>query len=138
MRTPKQLADVLLGSIVALVTAPTGIGAGFGGWIAGRRSLNPARGALAGGVAGLVGGLPWAGLVYLASAGAIDPVGYHEGLVHVGINTADPALLTLWQELALSGLVAGVFVAAAVAGGLVASTAAVALDEVRVNGPATK
>ncbi|MFD1644611.1 hypothetical protein [Haloarchaeobius litoreus] len=130
---PTRIARVLLGSVAVLVTAPTGIGAALGGWLAGRGTTDPLRGAVAGGIAGLLGSLPWAALVYLASAGAFAPVGYHENGVHVGINTAAPELLTFWQEVAIASLVAGTFVGFAVLGGLVAGLSTTILGELRAD-----
>jgi|GEM_PF-1669152 hypothetical protein len=115
-----RLADVLLGSTVVALTGFTGVGAAVGGWLAGRRASGPVLGSARSAVAGLAGALPWAALVYLASAGAIDPVGYHRNGVHIGINTAAPGLLAPWQEIGLAALVAGTIVAAAVCGGVVA------------------
>lgn len=138
METTTRITDVLFGSIVVLVTGVSGIGAALGGWVAGRRANNPAHGALAGGLAGVLGALPWACLVYLAAAGAIGPIGYHEGVVHVGVNPADPGLLALWQEVALSGLVAAILVSASVAGGLLASGSARVVDEFRPDGSAVE
>lgn len=120
MSIHERLADVLFGSLVTLLTAVTGIGPAVGGYLAGRRTRTPVGGAAAGGVAGLLGGLPWAGLVYVAAAGAIDPVGYHEGFVHVGVQPAAPGTLALWQALGLGALVLGIVVGAAVAGGCLA------------------
>jgi hypothetical protein len=131
MAVRHRLADGLLGSIVALVTAPTGIGVFLGGWLAARRSGSPLGGALTGGVAGLAGALPVAGLVYLASAGAIDPIGYHEGYVHVGVNTAAPGTFALWQELALASLTGATVLGAGVLGGLLAGLAATAVGDLR-------
>ena len=128
-----RIARILLGSLAVLVTAPTGVAPAFGGWLAGRGTTGPLRGGLAGGVAGLLGSLPWAVLVYLASAGAFAPVGYHENGVHIGINTAAPELLTLWQELAITGLVAGTFVGFAVLGGIVAGLSTTVLGELRAD-----
>lgn len=126
-----RFAQVLLGGVVVLVTAPTGVGPALGGWLAGRGSTDSLRGALAGGVAGLLGAFPWAALVYLASAGAFAPVGYHENGVHVGINTAAPELLTFWQEVAIASLVAGIFVGFAVVGGTAAGLSTTLLGELR-------
>jgi ABC-type amino acid transport substrate-binding protein len=112
-----RLTDGLLGSIVALVTAPLGVGPALGGWLAGRNTETPGGGAIAGAIAGIVGAAPWMWLVYLASAGKIEPIGYHEGLLHVGVNTAAPETVVLWQELALAGLVGAVIVGAAAVGG---------------------
>lgn len=128
-----RIGRVLLGSLVVLMTAPTGIGAALGGWLAARGTTDPLRGGVAGGVAGLLGALPWAALVYFASAGAFAPVGYHENGVHIGINTAAPELLTLWQELAITGLVAGIFVGFAVLGGIVAGLSTAVLGELRAD-----
>jgi hypothetical protein len=124
---------VLLGSLAVLVTAPTAIGAALGGWLAARGTGGPLRGAVAGGVAGLLGSLPWATLVYLASAGAFAPVGYHENGIHIGINTMAPGALTLWQELGIAALMAGIFVGFAVAGGLVAGLSTTVLTELRAD-----
>ncbi|MEF8852665.1 MAG: hypothetical protein V5A44_11950 [Haloarculaceae archaeon] len=123
MAVRHRLADGLLGSIVALVTAPTGVGVTLGGWLAARRTETPLGGALAGGVAGLVAALPVGALVYLASAGAIDPIGYHEGVVHVGVNTAAPGTFALWQELAFALVTGGVLLGAGVIGGVLAGAA---------------
>lgn len=130
---PQRLTDALLGGLVTLLTVPTGLGPVVGGLLAGRRAGDPAGGALAGAVAGALGALPWMTLVYLASAGAIAPLGYHEGYVHVGVNTAAPGLLTVWQELALAGLVAAVVVVAAIAGGLLAGSGVDVLRELRAD-----
>ena len=137
MAVRHRLADGLLGCIVALVTAPTGIGVFLGGWLAARRSGSPLGGALTGGVAGLVAALPVATLVYLASAGAIDPIGYHEGVVHVGVNTAAPGTFALWQEVAFASVTGGVLLAAAVLGGLVAGVTTDAVDGLRAELDAT-
>ena len=137
MAVRHRLADGLLGCIVALVTAPTGIGVFLGGWLAARRSGSPVGGALTGGVAGLVAALPVATLVYLASAGAIDPIGYHEGVVHVGVNTAAPGTFALWQEVAFASVTGGVLLAAAVLGGLVAGVTTDAVDGLRAELDAT-
>lgn len=120
MATVTRLTDTLLGSIVTALTAPLGVGPALGGWLAGRRERTPGRAALLGGIAGAVGAIPWVWLVYLASAGAIEPVGYHEGGVHIGINTAAPGTFVLWQEIALAALVGAVFVGFAVGGGFLA------------------
>ena len=116
----KRLTDVLLGSIVTLVTAPLGVGTVVGGWLGGRHAETLTGGALSGALVGIVGALPWAWVVYLASAGHIEPIGYHERLVHIGITTASADALVLWQELALAGTVGAVLVCAATAGGVVA------------------
>lgn len=131
MAVRHRLADGLLGSIVALVTAPTGLGVALGGYIAARRTTTPFGGALAGALTGLVATVPVAALVYLASAGAIDPVGYHEGVVHVGVNTAAPGTFALWQEVALASITGGVLVGAAVLGGFLAGIQANPVAEVR-------
>ena len=131
MSVRHRLADGLLGSIVALVTAPTGLGVALGGYLAARRTTSPLGGALTGGVAGLVAAAPVATLVYLASAGAIDPIGYHEGVVHVGVNTAAPGTFVLWQEIAFASVTGGVLVGAAVFGGLLASLPTDPVAEVR-------
>lgn len=126
-----RIADVLFGSIVALIAVPTGFGPAVGGWVAGRRTDSAAGGALAGGLAGLLGVFPWAALVYLAAAGAIDPIGYHEGIVHVGVNPAAPGTLVLWQEVGVAALLAGVVVSVAVAGGLLAGARVDVVSELR-------
>jgi len=114
------VAETLLGGLVVLLTVPTGVGPAVGGWFAARKTAGPTRGLAAGAVAGLLGALPWGVLVYLAASGAIAPVGYHEGLVHVGLNTAAPGLLVFWQEVALALVVGVVVVGMAAAGGLLA------------------
>lgn len=120
MAVDDRLADGLFGSIVAVVTAPTGIGAALGGWLAARRTRTARGSVLAGAATGLAAALPWSRLVYLAAAGAIDPVGYNEGLVHVGVNPAAPGTFVAWQELALAGLCGVTLFSAALAGGLLA------------------
>jgi MFS family permease len=120
MESHHRTAHVLFGSIVTLLTVPSGIGPAIGGWVAARRTASPTTGAVTAGFAGLIGTLPWAGLVYLATAGAIEPIGYHEGLVHVGVNTAAAETFVLWQEVGLTALVAGIVVSTAVLGGIVA------------------
>lgn len=132
MAVRHRLADGLLGSIVALVTAPTGLGVALGGWLAARHSETPFGAALAGGVAGLVAAVPTAGLVYLASAGAIDPIGYHEGVVHVGVNTAAPGTFALWQEVAFASLTGGVLLSTGVLGGLIAGLATTPVEDLRM------
>jgi len=118
--TSTLVGDIVLGSIVVALTGFTGIGTVVGGWLAGRRARRPALGVVQSAVAGVVGALPWATLVYLASAGAIEPVGYHENGVHIGINTVAPGVLAPWQEVGLAALVAATTVAPAVCGGVVA------------------
>lgn len=120
MAVHRRLADVLLGSIVAVATVPTGFGPALGGWLAGRRTTSPSSGAVAGGLAGYLGALPWVALVYLAAAGAIEPIGYHRGFVHVGVNTAAPGTFAIWQAAGLALLVGSILVSVAVAGGVVA------------------
>lgn len=119
MSVRDRLTDLALGSIVTLVTLPSGLGPAVGGWLAGRRTAAPLAGAVAGGLAGLLGALPWSALVFLASAGAIDPIGYHEGVVHVGVNPASPGALALWQVIGLTVLFAGTLTVIAAGGGLV-------------------
>lgn len=117
-----RLVRTVVGSIVVLLTAPTGVGPVAGGWIAATRTGNPARGAVAAGLAGLAGTLPWTALVYLASTGAIDPIGYHDGLVHVGVMTAAPGTLAPWHEVGIAVLFTGTLVALSVCGGVVAGS----------------
>jgi hypothetical protein len=120
MAVHTRLVNVLLGSVLVALTVPLGVGPVGGGWLAARGNDGPARGALLGGVAGTLGAVPWAALVYAASAGRIGNVGYHEGWVHVGVNAAAPETFVLWQEVGLAALVAGVVVGTAVLGGIVA------------------
>jgi len=131
MAVPHRLADGLLGSVVALLTAPTGIGPTLGGYLAAHRAETPVGALLVSGAVGVVAALPWTGLVYLAVSGAIEPVGFHEGNVHVGVNTAPPEAFALWQELALAGLCGGLFVGAALVGGLLAGVWTAVGDELR-------
>jgi len=126
-----RLTDGLLGSIVAVLTAPTGIGAALGGWLAARRAESTLGGVLTGAVVGLVAALPWSWLVYLASSGGIDHLGYHEDLVHVGVNPAAPETFVLWQEVSLAVLCGSVFLAAGVLGGLLATLGTDLVAEVR-------
>jgi hypothetical protein len=119
-RLATRCGKTLAGGLVVLLTLPTGIGIALGGWLAGHRTTTPGRGAVAGGVAGLLGALPWTVLVYLASAGAFEPIGYHENGIHIGINTAAPGALAPWQEVGLAVMFATVLVAVAVGGGIAA------------------
>ncbi|WP_276257434.1 hypothetical protein [Haloglomus litoreum] len=130
-RFATRAGKTLLGGIVVLLTLPTGIGAAFGGWLAGHGCERPLDGSIAGATAGLVGALPWAGLVYLASAGAFAPIGYHRNGVHVGINTAAPELLAPWQEFGLTLLFAACLVGIAAAGGALAGTGIAVVDTLR-------
>jgi len=131
MGVTHRLTDGLLGSIVAVLTAPTGIGATLGGWLAARRTESAFDGALTGGVVGLFAALPWSWLVYLAASGRIDHLGYHENFVHVGVNPAAPETLVLWQEVSLAALCGGSFLAAAVLGGLLATIGTDLVETVR-------
>jgi hypothetical protein len=131
MGVTHRLTDGLLGSIVAVLTAPTGIGAAVGGWLAARRAESAFGGALTGAVVGLVAALPWSGLIYLAVSGGIGHVGYHENFVHVGVNPAAPETFVLWQELSLTALCGGLFFTAALLGGLLATLGSGLVEEVR-------
>lgn len=131
MAVHSRLAHALFGSIVAVLTVPTGLGPALGGWLAARRTRTARGSVLASAVAGLVAALPWGGLVYLAAAGAIDPIGYHEGLVHVGVNPAAPETFVLWQEVTLATLCGGVIFAAALAGGVLGGIWTEIGDELR-------
>lgn len=113
-------SKLLAGAFVVVLAVPTGAGPGIGGWIAGNGTTSPSRGTVAGGVAGLLGALPWSVLAYLASAGAVPPIGYHDGFVHVGVNPAPPGLLSPWQEVAVAILLGGIVTTVAAVGGLVA------------------
>lgn len=131
MTFPKQLWDGLFGSIVVALSAPSGIGPVTGGWIAARRTTRVVTGGLAATVAGIVGALPWTYLVYLAAAGKIAPVGYHDGVVHVGINPAAPETFVLWQELTLSVLVGVCILSGALIGGCIGGLGAFDCRELR-------
>jgi 4-amino-4-deoxy-L-arabinose transferase-like glycosyltransferase len=126
-----RLTDGLLGSIVAVLTAPTGIGAALGGWLAARRAESTLGGALTGAVVGLVAALPWSWLVYLASSGGIEHIGYHEDFVHVGVNPAAPETLVLWQELSLTALCGGLLFGATVLGCILATHGSGLVEELR-------
>lgn len=119
-RPTGRVASILLGSLAVLITVPTGVGSAIGGWVAGRRATSEKKGATAGFVAGVIGGVPWVVLVYLASAGAFDPVGYHEGSIHVGINTVDSEVLSLSQEVGIAVLFGCVITSFSTVGGAVA------------------
>ncbi|MFB6250360.1 MAG: hypothetical protein ABEI27_01520 [Halobellus sp.] len=115
------LAGTLLRSLVVLLTVPTGVGPIAGGWIASRGIRRQARAVVAAAVAGLLGVSLWTVTVWLAVRGAIDPAGYHEGIVHIGIRTASPGRFVRWQEIGVT-LVPTVTVAAlSVAGGILAA-----------------
>ncbi|WP_226480152.1 hypothetical protein [Natrinema amylolyticum] len=131
MSFPIRRADVVSGSIVALLTAPTGIGAAVGGWIAARRTSHPRTGAVAGGTVGLLSAIPWAAVVYAASAGMIGRIGYHGEWFHIGLTPVAPDALVPWQEIGIAVLVALGLVAAAALGGLVAGRSSNETGEVR-------
>jgi 4-amino-4-deoxy-L-arabinose transferase-like glycosyltransferase len=131
MGVTHRLTDGLLGSIVAVLTAPTGIGAALGGWLAARRAESALGGALTGAVVGLLAALPWGWLVYLASSGGIDHIGYHEDFVHVGVNPAAPETLVFWQEVSLAVLCGGIFFGTALVGGLLATLGTDIVADVR-------
>jgi hypothetical protein len=111
------VARTLLGALVVLLTVPTGVGPAAGGWVAGRGG----RGVAASAVAGLLGAVPWGVLAYLAASGTIAPVGYHQGVVHVGVTTATPGALVPWQEVGLAVLCTAVLAGTAVVGGVLAA-----------------
>ena len=115
-----RVASILLGSLAVLMTVPTGIGPAVGGWVAGRLTTSEKQGATAGFVAGIIGGVPWVVLVYLASAGAFEPIGYHEDFIHIGINTVDSEVLSVWQEVGIAVLFGCVITSFSTVGGAVA------------------
>jgi len=133
-----RLAKLVVGCVVGLVTAPTVVGLAAGGWIGGHGTRRVGGGAVAGSLAGLPGAVSVGVLTYMASAGAIAPVGYHDGIVHVGINTAPPGLLAPWQELSLAAFVAVVCLGLAAAGGVAASSPVALVDRVRREATATE
>jgi hypothetical protein len=114
------VAQTLLGGLVVLVTVPTGVGPVAGGWLASRESKRQCRKVVMSAGAGLLGALPWIALVFLATRGAIEPIGYHEGVVHVGIQSASPGTFVLWQEVGVTIAFAGTVVGITVAGGIIA------------------
>lgn len=130
-----RIARALFGSVVVLLTVPTGIGPVLGGWLAGRGTDRPARGLPTSAAAGLLGALPWAVVVFLAARGAIEPIGYHDGLVHVGVMTAAPETFVLWQELGLTVLFVETVTAMAVAGGVLAALSNSVLETLRGDVP---
>lgn len=117
----RTVVQTLLGGFVVLLTMPLGVGPVAGGWLAGRNTRRVGHGLAASAVAGCLGAVPWGVVVYLAASGAIPPVGYHEGIVHVGVNTAPPELFSVWQEIGLAVLFTGVVVGLSVAGGVLAA-----------------
>jgi hypothetical protein len=117
MTTRITFRDVLFGSLVALLGFPLAAGPIAGGWLAGRRSDRPVAGSLA---AGLMGGVPWAVLCYLAMAGAVPQWGYHDGWVHVGVNPAAPGTFSALTAGAVGVAVLLMAVLGAVAGGVLA------------------
>ncbi|WP_222917855.1 hypothetical protein [Natrinema sp. SYSU A 869] len=120
MSFPVRRANVVSGSIVALLTAPTGIGAAVGGWIAARQTGRPRTGAIAGGMTGVLVAIPWAVVVYAASAGLIGRIGYHNEWLQIGLTPVAPETFVLWQEIGIAVLVALGIVTAAIFGGLLA------------------
>jgi hypothetical protein len=112
----ERVSDVLLGGLVSLIGFPLVVGPVAGGWLAGRRSGRPL---LAGGVAGLLGGVPWTVLVYLATVGRFPQLGYHTDLIHVGVNPAPPGLFTPLQSALIAALIFGMIVSWACVGGAV-------------------
>lgn len=117
---PRTVARTLLGGLVVLLAVPTGVGPVAGGWIASRELESQRHGVVASAVTGLFGAMPWTALTFLATSGAIEPIGYHEGVVHVGVQTASPETFVLWQEISVAVLIAVTVVALSVAGGILA------------------
>lgn len=115
----KTVARTLLGSLVVFLTVPTGIGPVVGGWFASRGTHRQRRRIVASAVAGMLGVLPWTTIMLLAMKGAIEQIGYHKGIVHVGVLTASPDAFVLWQEVSVSAVLTVTVVAFAVAGGVV-------------------
>ena len=114
----KTVVQTLLGSLVVLLTVPTGVGPVAGGWLAGRGTRHQRNGVAASTVAGLLGAFPWAVVVFLATRGAIESIGYHKGVVHVGVLTASPGTFVLWQEVGLAVVFTVLVVGISVAGGV--------------------
>ena len=117
----QTIAGTLLGSIVVCLAVPTGIGPVAGGWLAGRGLQRQRRRTVVSAVAGVVGTLPWTVVTFLAMTGAIEPVGYHRGIVRVGVLAASPDAFVLWQEVGLSAILTVTLVTFAVAGDVVSS-----------------
>ncbi len=117
----RTIAQTLLGSIAVCLAVPTGIGPVAGGWLAGHGLQRQRRRIVVSAVAGVVGALPWTVVTFLALTGAIEPVGYHRGVVHVGVLTASPDAFVLWQEVGLSAALTLTVVTFAVAGSVVIS-----------------
>lgn len=67
-------------------------------------------------VAGVLGALPRTA-AFLAMRGTTEPMGYHTGVVYVGVLTASSGAFVLWQEVGLSVALAVTVVAFAAAGG---------------------
>ncbi|ELY75957.1 hypothetical protein [Natrinema pallidum] len=120
MSVPARGVAVVSGSLVAVLTAPTGIGAALGGWIAASRTDGPNAGAVAGGTVGALAAIPWMTLVYLASTGMVGRIGYRSEWLRIGLTPAAPETLGPTQEVALTVLVGFGIVTAAVSGGFVA------------------
>jgi len=120
VRLPDPIAWSL-GTAVTALTVPAGLGPALGGWLAARGATDPRRGAATGAAVGAVAALPWAWLVYLATVGAIDPIGYHRGVVHLGVIPAPPGLVAPWGAAAVAALVGAVVAAVAACGGAIAA-----------------
>ena len=63
--------------------------------------------------------MAWTPLTFLAARGTIEPVGYHKSVVHVGVQTASPEALVLWQEVGLRVVLTVTITAFAIAGGVI-------------------
>ncbi|WP_152419125.1 hypothetical protein [Natrinema gari] len=105
MSVSARSVAVVSGSLVAVLTAPTGIGAVLGGWLAASRTDGPNAGVVTGGTVGTLAAIPWMTLVYLASAGVVGRIGYRGEWVRIGLTPAAPETLGPTQEVTLTVLV---------------------------------
>lgn len=114
-----RIGRLLLGAGVTCVTVPTVIGPAVGGWLASTGLRRHRWRSVASGFAGVLGAGPWAILAFLALQGAVDPIGYNVGAVTVGLATAAPDAVALWQEIGVSLVLLTTTTGGAVAGGVV-------------------
>lgn len=112
-----RLRAICSGTVVVAVGSVTGLGAAVGGWIAAGQTDSLQTAIVSACVAGLLGSLPVGLLVVAAAAGTVDPVGYHEGVVHVGLTTARPETFTRPVEIAFGVLTTLTLVGVTVTGG---------------------
>ncbi|WP_434531501.1 hypothetical protein ACODNH_21050 (plasmid) [Haloarcula sp. NS06] len=115
----RTVAQTLIKSFVVLPTILTGIGSATGRWLASRRTQRQRHRTVASGVAGMLGAMSWTAVTFLTLRGTIEPIGYREGIVHVGVLMASSDAFVLWQEVAISVVLALTAAAFAISGGVI-------------------